>query len=115
VLVRHVIVGEAWAARNGGKVGAVLAGAPRDGARLETRRMRAGIEELAAGKRPVLVDVLHHGSKVAHVAFVPDARRDPQRVVALGVNRALLGVDRAPAALGLDAPMRHLETGVVGA
>ena len=42
------------------------------------------------------------------VAVVPHARRDVRRLVGLRVDRAVLGVDRGPAALGLDGAVARL-------
>ena len=67
------------------------------------------------GQRAVLVQPVAHGGQVAHVALVPDPRRDARGVVGLGVDRAVLGAARAPAALGLHAPVVGLHAGLLGA
>ena len=40
--------------------------------------MRPATEQFAAGERAVAVHVIDHCPQIAHVALVPDARRDPQ-------------------------------------
>jgi hypothetical protein len=64
---------------------------------------------------PKLMDVVGHGAQIAHIALVPDARRQAVRVVRFGVDRAIFGIDPGPAALGLQRAVRRLETRPVGA
>ena len=54
------------------------------------------------------VRLLGHQPQRAHVAVVPQARRDVRVLVALGVDRAVLRAHRRPAALGLDAAVARL-------
>src|SRR5579863_7577242 len=60
------------------------------------------------------MDVIGHGAQIAHIPGVPNARRQAVRVVRFGMNRAVLGVDSGPAALGLERSMRRLEAWLVG-
>ncbi len=93
----------------------VLARAARRRARFHAGRMRGAVPELDAGQGAEVMDVIGHGAQIAHVARIPDARRQTMRVVRLGVNRAILGIDSGPAALGLQRAMRRLEARPVGA
>src|SRR5208283_2372290 len=60
-------------------------------------------------ERAELVDMIGHRLEVAHVALVPDARREAMRVVGLRMDRAVLGVDAGPAAFGLERAVRRLK------
>ena len=75
---------------------------------LHARRMRAAVPQLDPGECAELVQAVAHRREVAHIALVPDPRRDPRGVVRLGVDRAILGAARTPAALGLHATVVRL-------
>jgi hypothetical protein len=55
------------------------------------------------------MDVVGHGAQVPHVAGVPDAGGQAMRVVRLGMDRAIFGVDPGPAAFRLQRAVRRLE------
>ena len=97
------------------ELGRVLARAARCRARFHVRRVRGAVPQLDTGQRVELVDVIGHRAQVAHVARIPDARRQPVRVIRLGMDRAVFGVDAGPAALGLERAMRRLEPGPIRA
>ena len=92
----------------------VLARTARSRARLHAGCVRAAVPHLDPRERTVLVDVLGHRTQIAHIALVPDPRRKPVRVVRFRVNRAVLGVDAGPTALGLQRAVGGLEAGLVG-
>ena len=80
-----------------------LARRERHGARLARLDVDAAVPQLDRGQRAVPVRLLGHEPQRAHVAVVPETRRDVRVLVALGVDRAVLRAHRRPAALGLDA------------
>ena len=59
--------------------------------------------------------MIDHGFQITHVAPVPDPRGNPERVIALRVDRTLFGVDSPPSAFGLNAAVSHIHTWVIGA
>ena len=85
-----------------------LARRQRHGARLAALDMDAAVPELDRGERSVRVRLIRHQAQRAHVAVVPQARRDERILVALRADRAVLGRNRRPAALGLDATVPGL-------
>src|SRR5206468_11101105 len=81
--------------------------------RLHARGMRSAIPQLDPGESAVIVEAIAHRGEIPYVAFIPDPRRYARRVIGLGVNRAVLGADPGPAALGLDAPVVGLHAGLL--
>jgi hypothetical protein len=94
-----------------GDLGDDLAGRPRLGVLGDA----AGVAQLDAGKGVVGVDGVGHLPQVAHVAGVPELAGDPGHDVTAGGDRADLGEDRRPAALGLHPAEGGLEPGLVRA
>ena len=77
--------------------------------------MHRAVPELDARQRIVRVNAAHKRGLILDVVLVPELRVQVRLVVGLGVNRAVLGVDRRPAALGLHRPEGGLRLGVVDA
>ncbi len=113
--VGFMVVGKARAPWNGRELRIVLARTARDGAGFDARGVWAAVEKFAPGERSVAMHVIDHGLQVTHVALIPDAGGDAQSVIALGMDRALFGVDRTPAAFGFDAAVGHVHAGRVRA
>jgi hypothetical protein len=74
--------------------------------------MRSAIPQLDPGESAVIVEAIAHRGEIPYVALIPDPRRYARRVIGLGVNRAVLGADPGPAALGLHAPVICLHAGL---
>ena len=98
-----------------GKVTRDLRDTPRHEATFVVWGVCGPIPELDAGKRAMLVRLLAHEREVAHVGLIPESRTDVRGGIALGVNRAVLGVDHPPAALCSNCPQVGLISGIVGA
>ncbi len=72
-------------------------------ARPEVGHARAAQAEFDARQRAFGMDHLGHQRVRANVALVPEGRHGKGRVLARRMDRAVFGVDHAPAALGLHA------------
>ena len=92
-----------------------LRDAARRQPRLVPRVVRAAEVQLDPGERAVIVRPIAHQAQVLDVVGVPDPRLDRGQVVALRMDRAVLGVDHRPAARGLHPTELRLGSGVVAA
>jgi hypothetical protein len=77
--------------------------------------MTAAVPKLNAGETVVPMRQVAHVSEIAHVAFIPDARRGVGILVGLGVNGAVLGEHHTPTPFGLCAAQRRLRPRPLGA
>ena len=85
---------------------------------LATRRALgrgAAVPQLDARERAVPVRLFAHEREIARVVVVPQSRHRPGGAVRLRMDRAELGADRCPAALGLRRAKPCLRAGPVGA
>ena len=82
----------------------------RGPARVGRLRVDAGVRELDAGERAVLVHRIGHEGEVLEVVVVPQLGRDVRRLVRVEAHRRVLGADGRPAAFCLHAPMCRLRS-----
>ena len=92
-----------------------LRGRAGDAARLHARRVGPAVPELRRREGPVLVEHVAHERQVLDVVVVPEARGHAVRVVALGVDRAVLRADGRIAALRLHRAEVRLAEGLLRA
>ena len=68
---------------------------------------RAPVPQLHSGERTVVVDLVDHEAQGPDVLVVPDRRRRVGVVIGRRVDRAVLGADGSPSALGFHLPQRR--------
>ena len=73
----------------------------------------AGVCQLDARQRIVLMHGVAHRSQILDVTVVPELGADHRQDIAMGYDHAHLGEDRTPAAFGFHATKRRLHSRLV--